>query len=134
MVNYMSAPMNWNRLRLSSDVGYRLRNLKGKLGLTPNLLCRLGFLLSLSEPGIPQSDAYDEEGPEFNRSTLFGDWELLFDLYLRERIVQDGLDPQHDYLPQLRAHMNRGANLICNRVRDFSDVLDLVPGDGARAA
>ncbi len=130
----MSAQVKWNRLRLSSDVGFRLRNLKGKLGVTPNLLCRLGFIMSLAEPGIPQAESFDEEGPELNRSTLFGEWEQLFDVYLKERLLQDGLDPDGEYLSQLRAHMNRGANMVCNRVRDYSDLLGLVPSQARTAA
>lgn len=122
-----NAPPKWNRLRLSQSVTYRLRNLKGKVGLTPNLLCRIGFCMSLAEPRIPNPETYDEDGPELNRSTLLGEWEQLFEALLRERIVRDGLDPVEDYVPQLRAHMNRGAELVCNRVRSLPDILDLVP-------
>lgn len=119
--------MKWNRLRLSQDLKYRLRNLKGRTGLTPNLVCRVGFCLSLGDPRVPDPQQYDEDGPELNRSTLLGDWDDFYEALLRERLVRDGLDLQDDFLPQLRAHMNRGAGMACDRIRDLSDVLALVP-------
>lgn len=122
-------PTRWNRLRLASGLTFRLRNLKAKTGLTPNILCRLGFSLSLAEPYVPDPDVYDEDGQEFNRSTLVGEWEDLFDALLRQRLIQDGLDVEKDFMLQLRAHMNRGAELICNRVHDLGDILALVPGE-----
>ena len=64
---------------------------------------------------------------ELNRSTLLGDWDDLYEILLRERILQDGLDLEKDFLPQLRAHMNRGAEMACNRIKNLSDVLALVP-------
>src|SRR5437764_700315 len=63
-------PPRWNRLRLARETTYRLRDRKARTGLTPNLLCRFGFCLSLAEPQIPDPGAYDETGQEFNRSTL----------------------------------------------------------------
>lgn len=117
----------WNRLRLSDELTYRLRNLKGRTGLTPNLLCRIGFCLSLDEARIPDPDRYDEDGPEFNRSTLLGEWDDLFEALLRNRLIDDGLDVDENFLPQLRAHMNRGADMACGRIKDLSDVLSLVP-------
>jgi DNA sulfur modification protein DndE len=87
----------------------------------------LGFCISLSEPKIPDPDRYDEAGPEFNRSTLLGEWDEVFEALLRERIARDGLDPVDDFLPQLRAHMNRGAEIACGRIKSLSDVCGLVP-------
>jgi DNA sulfur modification protein DndE len=113
-------------MRLTKEVTFRLRDKKARTGLTPNLLCRLGFCLSLEEPRTPDPDAFDEEGVEFNRSTLLGEWEDVFDALLRQRLADDGLDPAEHFIPQYRAHMNRGAELICNRLRDVSDIAALV--------
>jgi len=120
----------WNRLQLARDVTYKLRNQKARTGLTPNLLCRLGFVLSLTEPQIPDPATYDQEGQELNRTTLLGEWDEAFEALLRQRIADDGLDLVDDFLPQLRAHMNRGAELICGRVRDIADLAALIPSDG----
>ena len=119
--------MKWNRLRLSSELTYRLRSAKGRTGLTPNLLCRLGFCLSLEDPRVPDATRYDEDGLDFNRSTLLGEWEDLYEALLRERLASDGLAPDEDFLPQLMAHMNRGAGMACDRLRTAADVLALVP-------
>ena len=123
----------WNRLRLSDEFTYRLRNLKGRTGLTPNLICRIGFCLSLAEPRIPDPARYDENGQEFNRSTLLGDWDDLYEALLRERLATDQLDLRAHFLPQLRAHMNRGAGMACDRIRGLSDVLALVPRRSGRS-
>lgn len=123
----------WNRLRLSDEFTYRLRHLKGRSGLTPNLSCRIGFCLSLADPRVPDAARYDENGQEFNRSTLLGEWDDLYEALLRERIAADQLDVETDYLPQLRAHMNRGAGMVCDRIRDLSDLLALVPRKGVRS-
>jgi DNA sulfur modification protein DndE len=120
-------PPRWQRLRLSRELTYRVRNLKKKTGLTPNLVCRLGLCLSLAEPQIPDPATYDEEGQEFNRSTLLGEWDELFEALLRQRLANDGLNPVVDFIPQLRAHMNRGSEMICNRVREVADVAALMP-------
>lgn len=117
----------WNRLRLSTELTYRLRNVKGRTGLTPNLLCRIGFCLSLKEPRVPNPDRYDEEGQELNRTTLLGEWEDLFEALLRNRLLADGLATEEHFFPQLRGHMNRGAEMVCGRIRSLSDVLALVP-------
>ena len=42
-----------NRIYVGEGVDLRLRNLKARTGLTPNLLCRPGFCLSLAERASP---------------------------------------------------------------------------------
>lgn len=90
--------------------------------------------MSLAEPQIPDGGQHDEDGLEFNRSTLLGEWDELFEGLLRQRLHEDRLDPVADYMAQLRAHMNRGAELACNRLRDVADVLQLIPHKTAGAA
>src|SRR5437660_4183279 len=101
--------MSLNRICVGQQVDVRLRNLKARTGLTPNLLCRLGFCLSLSEPGIPDPHLYsDGQIREFNRYTLTGQWDLFFFSLLRERLVEDGLDIEADLEAQFKAHLSRG--------------------------
>jgi DNA sulfur modification protein DndE len=83
--------------------------------------------MSLTEPQVPEPSRYDEDGLEFNRSTLLGEWDDLYEALLRQRLADDGLDPVADFYPQLRAHMNRGSELVCNRIRDLTDVVTLLP-------
>jgi len=66
--------MKLTKLRLTKDASNRLRFLAGKTSLTPNLLCRIGFCLSLSEDTIPDPEEYSDEDREFNRYTLLGEY------------------------------------------------------------
>ena len=117
--------MKLTKLRLTKDASNRLRFLAGKTGLTPNLLCRIGFCLSLSEPTVPNPDEYTDEDREFNRYTLLGEYDPLFIALLRQRSKDDGLNQEQ--LPvYFRAHMNRGALLLQQRVKGVSDIADLV--------
>ena len=117
--------MKLSRLRLTKDASNRLRFLAGKTGLTPNLLCRIGFCFSLNEPAIPNPDDYTDEDREFNRYTLLGEYDPLFIALLKQRSNDDGLNPEQlaDYF---RAHMNRGIVLLQQRVKSISDIADLV--------
>lgn len=68
--------MKLTKLRLTKEASSRLRFIAGKTGLTPNLLCRIGFCMSLDEPGVPTPDCPEEER-EFNRYTLLGEFDPL---------------------------------------------------------
>ena len=101
--------------------------LKGRTGLTPNILCRIGFCLSLSDPTVPKPGNYDENGQEFNRYTLTGEWDKFFVALLKERLLRDALDLKKDLLPQFRAHMNRGAITLYDKVKKIEDFQELLP-------
>lgn len=121
--------MKLTKLRLTKEASNRLRFLAGKTGLTPNLLCRLGFCLSLGEPVVPNPEDYPEEEREFNRYTLLGEYDPLFVSLLKERCRQDSVDLSRlaDYF---RAHMNRGVVLLQGRVRSIGDIAELVEASG----
>ena len=123
----MTNTMNFTRIRISKNSTYRARNTAGRLGITPNIIYRFAICLSIKEPNIPDPSLYDEEGQELNRYTLFGEWESLFIAILIERLVNDGLDVEKDFYQQLRAHINRGTELFCNRVRSLIDLTNLIP-------
>jgi DNA sulfur modification protein DndE len=119
--------MALNRIYVGEAVDMRLRNLKARTGLTPNLLCRLSFCLSLAEPSVPDPQLYaDGQAREFNRYTLTGQWDLFFLSLLRERLEQDGLDPEADLETQFKAHLSRGVLLLYQRLRNLEDLADLV--------
>src|SRR5215510_13354374 len=108
--------MSFTRIYVGKDVDMKLRNLKARTGLTPNLLCRLGFCLSLAEPGIPDAQLYaDGHEREFNRYTLTGQWDAFFFALLRERMHQDSLDLETDLESQFKAHLSRGVTLLYQR-------------------
>jgi DNA sulfur modification protein DndE len=118
--------MKLTKLRLTKDASNRLRFLAGKTGLTPNLLCRVGFCLSLGEPTVPNPEDYSDEDREFNRYTLLGEYDPLFIALLTERCREDGLSTERlpDYF---RAHMNRGVVLLQQRAKGIADLAQLVP-------
>lgn len=117
--------MKLTKLRLTKDSSNRLKYLACKTGLTPNLLCRLGFCLSLSESTLPNPADYHEEEREFNRYTLLGEYDALFVALLRQRCHQQKVDVAElsDYF---RAHVNRGIILLQRRVKSLADILNLL--------
>jgi DNA sulfur modification protein DndE len=124
--------MSFNRIRISKSATVRLSMLKGRTGLTPNILCRIGFCLSLSDPAIPNPNEYDENGQEFNRYTLTGEWDRFFIALLKERLLKDGLEIEKNLLPQFKAHLNRGAIALFDKVKDLGDLYELLPSEKVR--
>ncbi|MGI6022703.1 MAG: DNA sulfur modification protein DndE [Methanoculleus sp.] len=123
--------MTFNRVRMSKGATTRLQMLKGKTGLTPNILLRIAVCYSLNEPRIPNPKMFDEEGQELNRYTLTGEWDCFYMGLLRERLIADGLNPEKDLFPQFRAHLNRGVFSIFSRIKDLSDFQSLLPTEDA---
>ncbi len=116
-----------NRFYIGDQASRKLNVLKAKTGIAPNLLCRVGFCLSLSQPGIPDEHLYDDgQVREFNRYTLTGDWDVLFLCLLRERILRDGLDPVVDLADQFKVHLSRGIYLLHQRVKNVADLTELL--------
>ena len=114
------------KLFLSADNTQKVRTLKGRTGLTPNILCRFALSLSLRDPGAPDAAAFPSDGMEFNRYTLFGSHEVILLALLRQRCVQDGLDPESDLAEQLHAHINRGIGILYPRLRSISDLGQII--------
>lgn len=122
--------MSLNRIHVGKDVDQRLRTLRIRTGLTPNLLCRLGFCLSLEEAGVPDWELYnDGQGREFNRYTLTGQWDTLYMSLLRERLVQDNLDVEAHLETQFKAHLGRGVLLLYQRLKSLADLVDVITGE-----
>mgnify|MGYP001573234045 FL=1 len=124
--------MIFNRIRISKEAAGYLKVLKGRTGLTPNILCRIALCFSLNSPQIPNTITYDEDGLEFNRFTLLGEWDNLFIALIKQRCVQDGLDPEKDLITQFKAHLNNGISLIYPRIKYLGDFQNLLPVIGAR--
>ena len=126
--------MPLSRIYVNDQVDQRLRTLKMRTGLTPNLLCRLGFCTSLAEPGVPDPQLYAHgQAREFNRYTLTGQWDTLFFALLRERLAADDLDPEQDLEAQFKAHLCRGVLLLYQRIKNLEDLGPLVAEAQKRA-
>lgn len=118
--------MNFTRVRLSTDITQKLKTLKMRTGLTPNIMCRFALCYSLTDPSLPDLTKYDADGQELNRFTLLGEGDTLYVALVKERIVKDGLDLQDDFFPQFVAHMNRGVEQIYSRVKCIADLDNLL--------
>lgn len=117
------------RLRFCQEADNWLRVLRSRTGVTPNILCRMGFALSLDEPGLPNPDAYSEDSArEINRYTLLGEYDVIYVALLRQRMSDDAStgrtdNEDHNLDAQFRAHMNRGVMLLAARVKSLPDLL-----------
>ncbi|MFX1579795.1 MAG: DNA sulfur modification protein DndE [Promethearchaeota archaeon] len=113
--------LKFNRIKVSRSSTSKLSLLKRRTGLTPNLLCRMALCFSLEKTGLPPVD-YTEDGAEFIRYTLTGEWDDLFVILLKERLRSDGIDFDATALVYLKAHLNRGISMIHSRVRNICDL------------
>ena len=110
------------RIPFTSDADNRLRMLKARTGMTPNILARLGFCLSLEEPGGSPALAEDVEfGREINRYTLLGECDTAFVSLLLARMARDE-EPFEAMDGTFVAHMNRGVELLAARLKSLSDL------------
>lgn len=116
--------MKLNKIKLSTEASERLKQLKAKTGLTPNILSRMGLCLSLSEPGIPDPEKYPEEDREFNRYTLLGEWDGLYVGLVRQRLLNDGLE-EDSLESQFRAHLHRGVLTLSRVGKSLPDLMRL---------
>lgn len=120
--------MRLNRIQISEDSRNKLSILKGRTGLLPNVLSRIGLMLSLAETNEPEIDADPMDGSEFNRFTLMGEWDSLIVALLEERGVASGMIKDNDALVRyFRAHLNRGVLLLYSRVKGIEDLANLLP-------
>jgi DNA sulfur modification protein DndE len=116
--------MKLNKLILSKEASDYLKQLKARTGLTPNILSRVGFCLSLSEPSVPDSSIGEEGGREFNRYTLLGEWDDLYVAILRQRLLKDNLS-MDEIETQFRAHLHRGIISLAKLVKCLPDLARL---------
>ena len=115
---------------MSEDSGKKLSILKGRTGLLPNVLSRIGLMLSLAEANEPELDADTSDGNEFNRFTLMGEWDPLIIALLEERGIANGMCENNEVLVKyFRAHLNRGVRLLYARVKRLGDLVNLLPSN-----
>lgn len=122
--------MHYSKLRISIDAASKLRSLRQRTGLTPNLLCRIALMTSLEGGPLGTVRAPDEEGNEFNAYTLTGEYGAMFAALLRW--VEEGTDQtleDDELLARLRGHIHRGVGTLSVRAKSPADILRLVPVD-----
>ena len=117
--------MQLNKIKVTKESSERLKQLKARTGLTPNIICRIGFCLSLQESSIPDPSKYAEEEREFNRYTLLGEWDDLY-VALLTQWCNDQLGIDFVVEDYFRSHLNRGIELAARSVRSIADVCNLL--------
>lgn len=121
--------MQYSKLKISSDATSKLRYLRQRTGLTPNLLCRAALMLSLEEGPVGATTAPDESGLEFNAYTLTGEYSALFAaliLFVENSERKSRGLTNAELLTRLRAHIHRGVGTLSVRAKSPADVLRLV--------
>jgi len=113
------------RIPFTAEVDSRLRQLKARTGINPNILCRMGFCMSLEEPGVPVEILADDEiGREINRYTLLGKYDMLFVALLKTWLQNNEIE-QTEVDNMFVAHMNRGAEISASRIKGAGDIAGL---------
>lgn len=120
--------MRFNKLKVSADATSRLRSLRQRTGLTPNLLCRVAVMLSLEEGPVGSAEAPDEDGQEFNAYTLTGEYNGTIGALIR--FVEEGEEgfgglSDEEIVVRLRSHIHRGVRTLSVRAKGPADIARL---------
>ena len=108
-----------HRVRVSQLATGRLRYLKSRTGLTPNILSRFAFLLSIRDMRRSARSSEDFSGQEFNAPTLFGEHQDLYELIL-VRYVETAMDDREPAVI-ISNHIENGLHKM-GHVRCLQDV------------
>jgi len=118
--------MKFNRLRFSKEASDSLNKMKGRMGLNWNILCRIGFCLSLNDQIEPNPIDYKADGDiEIDRKILIGNEDELYIALLKQRCFISGI-PENQHIEYFKAHMNRGAILLSKRIGNIKDLAQLI--------
>jgi len=121
--------MHISKFKISTEAAARLRILRNRARITPNLICRMAMAASF-EAGKIGPVAESEEGQEFNAYTLFGADQPIYTTLLRWIETSDGETvDDRELIGRLRAHIDRGLGAIAARVKSPSDTARLLSGD-----
>jgi len=110
---------------------------ENELGLDRNIICRLGFLKSLDEPGIPSWEEYmnsfsKESGSlsfQIKKDVLFGEFYTLYVALLKQRISEETIgEVTPEIIDQMgKAHIARGIlRCIPSRLKQLCELSKLL--------
>ena len=116
-----------SKFYISAEATGKLRVLRHRAMITPNLLCRMAMGLSFELGPIGPVVVKAEEGQEFNAYTLFGADQPIYTSMLKilEKNGEEKLD-ETDLLHRLRAHIDRGLSQLMVRIKSPSDTAKLL--------
>ena len=119
------------KVRLSIRTQNHLGQLKYKTGIPINVLARFGMCLSLKDESVPNPDMYDEKGMELLPHILFGKNEAVYSTLFEQRLRDDGLHYATYADRMARAHVNRGAGMLFQRIGRLEDFARLLETDAS---
>ena len=114
--------MRLEAIRASSRSTSLFGTLRSSTGVGPEAWARLSICMSLRQKGMPNPDEYNTLGAEIQPSKLFPHGERLYLALIAHRLLQDGLDPEEYLTEMTRAHLNRGAISLKQRISSLYDV------------
>jgi len=123
--------VRYSKLKVSAEATSKLRSLRQRTGLRPNLLCRVALMLSLEEGSAAGRPVPPEDGMEFNRYTLTGEYDSLFVALLRFVEEDSGRrNPLSDQelLGLMRTHIHEGVARLAVRAKKPADIALLAAG------
>jgi DNA sulfur modification protein DndE len=124
--------VHYTKLKISADATSKLRTVRQRLGLTPNLLCRYALMSSLEMGPLRDTSAPDQDGQEFNAYTLTGEHTGVY-LSLLKFVEEQGREndtplSDEELMDCLRSHLHRGSGNLLARVRSIGDLIALTHG------
>lgn len=114
-------------VRLSQRAKDQLIKLKRKTGIKYwNELCRWGFCLSLSEPGVPPiSNIPVDSNIEMSWTVFGGEYADLYVALLKMRLYRDSLPVDRETLAlQFKLHLHRGISYLSS-IQELQSIDDL---------
>ena len=118
--------LQFAKIKASSRTTHAFGMLKTSTGAGPEAWARVSICLSIKQKGIPNPDEYNTDGTEFVPSSLFATDEKTYLALMINRLKQDKLDPE-TYLDEMtRAHLNRGAISLKQRIDNVTDIYSLM--------
>lgn len=109
-----------NRIYLSKTASEQLKWLKGRTGITPNILARLALARSIKDGfNYKQKKNLVLDGLEFQMPTLLGEYALLYEKLLIELHQLNNTD---DLTVVLAAHIENGLASL-RRAKDLGELL-----------
>ena len=114
----------FGNVKISSRSTHLFGMLRTGTGLGPETCARMALCLSLRQRGVPNPYEYNTDGSEFTPKRLFGGDESLYLALMIRRLRSDRLGAEC-LVEMTRAHINRGAISLKQRISDTSDVFNL---------
>ncbi|GAB6100173.1 hypothetical protein JCM16358_20520 [Halanaerocella petrolearia] len=99
------------RLKTSKQTKEILKKLQSKSNLRPNILARIAINLSLTNETPVSEKDYDNDGLEFPRNVLLGEYDSLFRALLTQKI-ESHLEEEKYFPHYIKLHLERGSKML----------------------